>query len=70
MVFGNGEATFRVWRGLNNYSSKHYGSNIWEETYNDINNGYFLQALQYHLKVVFDQGIHNKVYFKSNKTFD
>ena len=51
-IFGNGEGTFRVWRGLNNYSSKHYGSTIWEDSFTDINIGFFLQAIQYHLKIV------------------
>jgi hypothetical protein len=69
-VVGNGDGTFRVWRGLNNYSSKHYGSPIWTEEFNDINIGFFLQAIQYHLKIVLSEDIHNKTYFQSMKTLE
>ena len=70
VVFGNSEATFRVWKGLNNYSQKHYGSVIWQQTYTDINKGYFLQAIQYHLKILLSENILQKELFSSMKTVE
>ncbi len=70
VVLGNSDATFRVWKGLNNYSLKHYGSTIWQETYTDINKGYFLQSIQYHLKILLNENILQKTLFTNTKTLD
>ncbi len=70
VILGNSDAKFRAWKGLNNYSLKYYGSTIWQETYADINKDYFLQSIQYHLKILLSENILEKILFTNMKTVD
>ena len=50
---------------MNIFSKKYFESPIWEERFEDINLSYLLQAIQYHLKIVLSDEVHQRNYFKS-----
>ena len=70
VVFGNSEPTFRVWRSLNAFSSKHFGGEIWDSDYRTINTGYFLQAIQNHLNITLRPSIFQRRLFHSMNSLD
>lgn len=65
IIFGNTEATFRIWRNLNSYAQEMFQVKIWENEFTDIHVSYLLLAIQCHLKIVLSNEIHQRKLFKS-----
>lgn len=69
ILFGNSEATFKMWRGINAYSTEAFDIKVWENEFTHVNINYLLQAIQSNFHILLRESIFQRKLFHNMNSF-